>query len=505
MIPSLRKWAFLVVTAAALAVIGCGGTSSSSGNGGTSTSSGSSAGNTTTTGSYQTGAATVNLGSSYGLVYLGFLTGSSRTAGDLYMNIEHLLLNDSNNNISIPNGQVSPIRLHLSGYSFQMATIDVPQSGFNSELFDTTTIVPYSFALEQSNGYVGLNPGDSGYLGVLQASDPPVSGFGGLYPAVTIQPQTRLRTFPGRDTALPLFFDQTMFATDPTGAYAGLVPDPSVAFATNGVGQTLFQDANEPTNNYDFTTSGKAAAHISDMVQFSLASIPASQKPTLTAAKGQAKGSIATHFYVSGDTYALSDDNGSAPGNFQELTTYQGQPIFGKMGQPGSVLSSGFQFGGFPGTYDLTQVNPTDLFNKLAPITSLFGRWRPINNVMNLTQTSFDIIIFPNSNESYTYNSPADVVAIAHSGNTITSIYAGAAYYHGGLGKNPAVAQLYPLSNFVNASTANEVDFALGNFVGPGGTPTQDDPTVRNGTFTYLKGTLPSGFSSSGHFVVFRQ
>jgi hypothetical protein len=501
-IPSLRKWAFFLVTAAAVAIIGCGGSSHSSS---------SSVSSTTGTVS-QPVAATVTLPTTYGLVYVGFLTGAARASGDLYLNVENVILNDTFDGINAQRqNATSPIVMQLNNYNFQMATIDVQLSGINSLLFNYATIVPYSFAVQQPNGYVGLNIGDSGVLPVLQQNEPnnmtSNQMLAPLYGAVQIQPSTRLRVFPGRDSVLPVFFDQTMFAIDGSGDSVGLVPDPNATFQSSGIGQTLFQDTNEPQNSVDPTTSGKIAGYLSDMVQISLANIPASHIPLASQTSlGTNHNYVATDFYLSGDRYAVGSSAVPSPTNtnpnFEELTLDVTQPITGIVGQPGSVLSTQFQFGGFPGTYDLLQQNPS-LFST-SEITSLFGRWRPISSVLNLTQTSFDLIVFPNSNESYTYSNPGDVIAIVHSGNTVKDLYIGYAWYTGGPSGQVAGARVYPLRSFVTASTANEVDFVLSNFAGNG---VLNEPAVRNGTYQITSSTIPTGFptSKTGTFVVFRE
>jgi hypothetical protein len=498
-IPGLRKWAFFCVIAAAVAVIGCGGGGSKSASTSTTTT-GTSSG---TTGSTRAPSATVNLASTDGLVYATFLSGAGRAVGDLYLNVENIILNDSYDGIFINRPQTTPITIHLTSYNLQMATLDVPLAGVNSELFDSATVVPYSFGLEQSNGSVALNPGDPGYLNVLQGNEPSVNSVSGptqaLYSATNITPSTRLRVFPGRDSVLPIFVDQTMFGIDGSGQNVGLIPDPTQPFSSTGIGPTVFSYVNEPTNTADATISGKIAGFLSDMVQLDLSHVPKSDIPTL-----KVSGLPATHFYLTGDRYAMSDDkSGASSGNFEELTLDPTTPIDGKMGQPNTIISTQFQFGNLPGTYDLTASNPTDLTG-LSRITSLFGRWRALTDLANLNSTSFDIIVFPNSNESYTYASPADVIAIAHTGTQITNLYIGSVYYTGGSSKSPAVAQLFPLPAFVQGSVSGEVDYNLSNFTQAGGGYTLNPPSIRNGTYTSAGGALPAGFSSTGTFLVFR-
>lgn len=459
--------------------------------------------------------ATVNLGTSVGLVYVGFLTGAARLQGDLYLNVENIILNDSVNKFTAQRANpTGPIVMQLNNYSFQMTTVDVNQNVANSELFDSATIIPYSFAVEQANGFVGLNLTDPGVLPDLPLNEPTNVTAGGinqpLYADTSLNPSTRLRVFPGRDTVLPVFVDQTMFAIDGTGSYVGLVPDPNVTFNTGGLGPSLFSDTNQPTTN-DPSTSGKIAGYLSDMVQISLANIPAAHLPT--EAQTGFKGAV-TDFYLSGDRYALGSSKVSNPTNtnpnFEELTLDPTAPIDGIVGQPGTVLSTQFQFGSFPGTYDLLQQNPSVF--QTSEITSLFGRWRSIGSLMNLSQTSFDLIVFPNSNESYTYANPADVIALVHGTNAqgqlvVKDVYIGFAWFNSGPKGQVAGAKVYPLSSFVSASTTGEVDFNFNNFTGIGGVATTNEPSIRNGAYSITSSSVPAGFPStkSGEFVVFRE
>jgi hypothetical protein len=484
-----RNWAFLCVAVVGVALFGCGGHSSSSSN--TTT--------TGTTGSSRPASATVSIPNEQtGVAFIDFLSGQGRDAGDLYVNIEDLLVTDSFHQVTDQRNSSSPIRLDLDQYQIQYATIDVNTTGLDSETFDSFTFIPFSFATEQTDGTVALNPSDSGYI----APDPSISA----------NPlPIRLTVFPGRDSIMPVFLSSAMFAQTSAGT-EGFSPQPPVSGT-----QTNFQIVNEPSSG-DPTTSGKIVGFLSDYIQFDIGSSAyVGTRPTLHA------GTVATHFYMSGDGYAESDDpvnpstgdysSATVGGIFEELTYDPTNPVDGNLAQPGALTQTGsstpFPTSNFPGTYSLQQANPTDLTG-LSRITSMYGRWRNIKDLAVLSRTTFDLIIFPNSAESYTKNVPADCVAFTHNGNTITNMYAGFAYFTGSGGGTPE-ANLFPLPYFANPTVftgaTGEVDFDLSSFVNANGTAVSYEPDIRNGLFqvdAHSPSSLPSGFASSGSFVVFR-
>ncbi|HWD41384.1 MAG TPA: hypothetical protein VG944_21245 [Fimbriimonas sp.] len=459
---SLKKWAFGCAAALALAVVGCGGNGSSNSGGGTA---GSTGGTTFPT-------AQVRIpNQQFGLVYVAFLTGQARATGDLYMNLEDATIVDNQLNKQVSRAQLSPVKIHLAAYTLQYVTLDPPEAGLNSEVFDQFLLDPFSFATEQADGSVGLNPGDPGVF----------------LPDQNTLPQsipTRLRVFPGRDSLLPLFVDDSMF---------------SVQNNTGVFDYDQFKAVNMPATANPNTT-GKVVGYLSDYVQFDLSHVPAANVPHLLVS-----GKAATHFYFSGDNYAMSDDGiGQSSGNFEQLTLDPNNPLDGLMAQPNTPLSNQFAFANFPGTYDLRQANPTDL-SGLSKITSLFGRWRKSTDLINFNGSSFDIIILPNTDESYSQANPTDVVAVAHNGSTITNIYAGFAYFNATSGKPKAV--LFPLPGFVNASVSGEVDYDLSDYKSGNGNPVANEPDIRFGSFTLDAGSPnkpPTGFANSGTFVVFR-
>ena|GEM_PF-1652576 len=485
---SLKYWAYLAITSAAIAVIGCGGSGTKSSTSTTSGATGSGPGTT----SGRAVSATVNIpNENLGLVYVSFLTGSGRVPGDLYMNMENVAIYDSYDKIQATRSDFSPLKLHLDAFTLQYAAIDVSTPGVNSYNFDQYIFNPYTFAIEQANNFVGLNPGDTGVFNPDPA--PNQANFPGYAPLPTNIP-CRLTVFPGRDETLPVFLDDTMFSQSTATTYAFNYPQ----FAAVNL---------QPTT--DPTTNQKLVGFLADYLQIDLSHMPVGSLPSLMVS-----GKTATHWYLSGDNYAMSDDpNASTPGNFEQLTLDPSNPLDGYVAQPGQGNVSQSGFGGFPslnfpGTYDLRQANPSDITG-VSKITSLYGRWRSLPSLVNLQNTTFDIIVFPNSAESYTFNQPTDVIAIVHNGadpTQITNMYVGYAYYTGGSGSMTAAANLFPLKSFVTGSTTGIITYDLGSFTGVSGTPTNNEPSIRNGSFSLDAHSAkpPAGFANSGTFLVFR-
>lgn len=502
-----KKWAFMGAAALAAALAGCGGSHSSS----SSSSSGSTSGGS---GSIQSSPATIQVElptPTQSLVYISFLTGAARQAvnGDKYVIVENALIEDTPDNVAAVRSSLSPLTMDLDQYQIQYATIDVPMetAGYNvnSEMFDHFTFNPFAF----------IDPASPVYGNTPPANEVPPN------PVIAETPfPCRLTVFPGRDSILPVYL------TDPMFTYNQSTGQEDPTLATVG-SQTpwLMQVVNEPSTNNP-NTNGKMIGFLSDYIQFDIGST-AWKGVKVTLQGGTGKGNTATHFYMSGDNYAISDDtvgptgdaNSSNGGDFEEFTYDPNNPLDGYMGQPNTPPPAGtntpFPTNNFPGTYNLLELNPQDLTGA-TQITSIYGRWRNIfsnNPPLAVPGTStFDLIVLPNSDESYTLAEPADCVALVHSGTKISNLYVGYCYFTGnpqtGSGTYyPGSAYLYNLSDFQVGATASQVVYGLNAYLNSAAGATNYEPAIRSGSFTLMSGTPPTGFPQKGQigkFIVFR-
>jgi hypothetical protein len=424
------------------------------------------------------------------------------------MVVKNTSIHDSSNNVDAQNSNYSSLDLDLNSYNVQFSNVDVTTSSSipNSESFDLFTLNPYQFGTENSDGSLTTLTPD---------------------PSIASNPlPIRLTTFPGRDSILPVFVDNSMF-TDTGG---------TVSYNSDGE----FSAINMP--------NGKIYGFMSDFVQFSIGThywLGGSSNPLPTLVNSTGNGT-ATHFYLSGDAYAFSDDkiydqawpkgttvpsyiNTSSPpsgfqigdgvsgvsGTFEELTLNATTPYDGYMAQPNTPPPTGnstpFPTANFPGTYDLLQANPTDITG-ISKIVSTYGRWRNIESMAGLSNTTFDILVFPNSSDLFTENTPADAVGFSHQvtsyGVVVTNLYVGYAFFTGN-GSDTPVCRLYPLNQFIQGSTTGEIDYDLTKLTTASGASSSDNRSIRNGTYTYNKSesggdALPAGFLSTGTFAVFR-
>lgn len=254
----LRKWAFLISTVAAVAVIGCGG-------GGGGTSNGSGGGNNGGGGNLSS----VNLPAVPGLVSFQYLTGQGRAPNSLVAKIDDITLTDVDNQI-VDDPLTVNLQLGLNVYSNAIGNVDVPVAvGANSRVFN-------QFELKIST----LSDGNVTYTGPggQNAID---TNFDATFLAQT-----------GRQTILPVLLDDQMITVDISG---------NPVLDTN-----LFQ-----SSNYD-PIANRMLGFYSDYVQFDLSGMATSSKPSLSG------GSIANRVYFSGDNIAISE--GGSNGVIEVLT-----------------------------------------------------------------------------------------------------------------------------------------------------------------------------------------
>lgn len=473
----LRKlaWAF---AAAAVVVIGCGG------GGGGSSSNGSTNGTTngTTTGSF------VKLPSNApGQVAVSFLTGALRSPNDMTAVISRVVLRDAFGEVEKP---INPdLRLLLNGYTHQISYVSAITT--NSRFF--TNFLLQVDRVEFDNG-----SGTDVY--------PP----SGTQPLVEVEYPASIRALPGRMTSVVVRLDDTMF---------------DLAAATLEPPEPIFQDdlwrlANleeNPVQGID-TLNGTLA----DYVMFDLSGMSSLDRPQLSG--GGAAGKV----YFSGDFAAVS--SGGNSGTFEVLTPlgFRSGNFTGIVNLPNPTGNS-LPFG----TYFLTQPDPREPDPETAnQITALQGIYYQLADVVG-GLSSFEMISFPRSREREVLDnqsgqnvlrelSAQDVILIQRSGNTITQMYFGEIDFGTNLG-DPATIRAYPIGQIDDGDAMNEIEGTVSGFKDVNGNAISisvGDPNVRatniqkigSGTFTLQSGTdviyggpLPSGFPSTGRFLVFRK
>lgn len=462
----LRKWA-LWFAATAVVVAGCGGSDNGGSSGG-----GSGGGGVFTRGPVPNFPAGER---DYGQVFVYILTGQGRAPGNLYAVFSDLDITDDFGSVRYLSGQ--PIGVNLSQYTPDnnlrlLVPFTSTTATANSRFFQEFPLRPQRFVVEGSGGTPDFGPGN----GAAITSFPSPLG---TYPS-------RIRAFPGRDTFIPLFLDDAVFT----------VSGSSIAFD-----DAQFRTLNLPSTD-DPATSDRIVGTLSDFVRFDISALAAADRPNLAGISNPAvAGAPATHVFFSGDSYAIG--SGGATGAFEVLTLDPTSPLEGTFR---TAPSTGFSGTAFPNTYSLRQPNPTDLDpdpTTVSRITSLYGRFRTEAQVFTSGSLStFDVILFPNSQESYNATRPGDLVAIQRNASgTIVNFYFGEANLTDGR------FVLYPIRNIVSASPDDGITGSFSGLLNRNGLATLDEPSVRSGTWTFDAGqsTIPGSFPNTGVFSVFRR
>jgi hypothetical protein len=248
-------------------------------------------------------------------------------------------------------------------------------------------------------------------------------------------------------------------------------------FFDDGSGTVQFNVAEFQLRNLD--PQGFINSFFSDYVAFDISNMPTSERPQLTT------GEFATRVYFSGDDTAISA--GGQSGKFEVLTLDATQPIMGSYG-PQNVLQ------GTPGTYNLEQVDPTDL-SGISRITSIHGIWRDLNTVITGV-SDFEMITFPKNADT----AEQDLVIVQRSGGVITGLYFGFVNF------DERKFRAYPIKNVVDASAEGELTGTVTGLMTANGSSTVSLDSTRYGQYSFDAGqTLPAGFQNTGTFIVFRK
>lgn len=456
----LRKWiGYVAGTSALVWMIGCGGsglggdttsTATTATTGSTSTATTATTGSTSTATTATTGSTATGTTSGTPSVTIGqflnfkqndpfisffFLTGQGR-APDPVIATLHRVAVSKTGGATFAEPLAAAINLQLNGYFTQLKNVDVtPYPGTGaSYLFDSYNLNIDSM---QFGTHVISN----------QNGDAVVQDF---IPA-------NIRVRPGRQTIVPLFIDDSMFAD-------------------GGSTVTYNRDA-LIARNVDPDT-GAIDGFLSDYVRFDISGIP--NKPLLS------DGTPASRIYFSGDNIALSA--GGTSGLFNVLDP--------------SVINSGHfdppvDIAGTltPGTYTVLQDDPRPV-SALAKIASLQGIYREYTDVTK-NLGSFNVIVFPDSFDNL---DSYDLVMFSRDANgVITQMYFGAADLKGN------IFSAFPLTDLIDGSTTGEIDGTLTGLLDANGNATTTPSAVRIGTINITSGTVDPNFKSTGQFFVFSQ
>lgn len=463
----MRKWAFLY-SAAAIAVIGCGG----SGNGSSHSSGGGGGGGTKNNGSIAIRLSSLTT-TPPGAIEVAYLTGQGRAPGDLTAVVQRVLFQDSYGEVTNPLAPQTDCV--LSGFQNNVVHLDVSfaqATGVPSRLFTSFQLDFLQFNQETDS------PVQGDYIVLTK----PV-GFPKTYPA-------SVRVFPGRTTSLPVFIDDSMFTVD--------AANPQQVDYT----ESQFLLANGATS------SNPMQGFLSDFVSFNLNKVPANAVPTLVPTVTGVPSSPAVRVFFSGDVYAVSSASSGAP-NFEALALDPTMPIGGNLGPAGTLTGPG---GTLPhaGTYSLLQLNPTDL-TQTAHVVAMQGIWREHSTVLTqstgkaLAAGSY-VVTFPSSSD----NNVQEMVAFVQDGTvTSTGVPNISNLYYGFIDMDALTFSLYPVIDIMTGATAGGLTGTVGQMYTKQGATTAAPDLVRSGVYSFntSDGSLAAATTAglkNGTFFVFR-
>jgi hypothetical protein len=392
---------------------------------------------------------TVNLNQNFGTVQFTYLTGQGRAPGDLVAVVRRQEVSDQFGTVRT---QLSdPLSLPLEEFVLGQRDLNIPFTGQSVRLFE-------NYKLEFS-GFLEEDLDSEGNPSYIERTPPAAETF----PA-------RIRVLPGRFTSLPVLLDGGMFSLN----------DDQVVF-----NEEQFRLRNNIPSETDVLRT-----YFSDYVSFDLTAMPASERPVLS------NGATADQLFISGDNYAIGSG-----GRIEVLTLDSAEPIVGTFGPEGTQ-------GGreTPGTYNLTQVDPSDL-SGIARITAAAGQWKSAGRAFSGAGT-FEFILFPTSRDEAPDSTDPDGIQPDRD-QELALVQRNAAgqvtaFYFGYADLDEGTFTAYPIRNLVDAGVSGEITGTLSNFQGPNGGATTSFDLVRRGTFQFT-GSPATGMPADGTFVVYRK
>jgi len=459
---NLLKWS-AAASALAIALIGCAGSDGTSG--------GTGGGATGTNGGLFPTVASANLPDAPGYAQISFLTGAGRAPNNS-ATIRRVALSDTFG--TAETSLQAEKLLVFTNYNSQILPLNIP-----------------SVLGQPSRNFTQLQFDFVSYT----AAD------GSVFDTITGLPRTMtadLRVFPGRQSHIPIFFDQDVITV-------GVV---------DGVPTASLDVDHFNAINFAVGDTQVVRSILSDYVSFDISSMADSKKPPLS------DGSLATRMFFSGDSYALaSSDPYIAVADFEQLIPAgQSQVIVGRCAGPASIPSGNGSVSTTPGTYSLLQVDPTDITNPIPRrISGLQGTWkehfrqsRTNGGILDIGYLrnvhTFEAIAIPGSEDGARQDVifVSQTLAVQADGTTRTTINE---LYWGYVDYEARTIAIYPAANLPSISAdlnlAGEVTGTIGNQYNSGGTITNSTSQTRFADFTLS--SPPVGFPASGTIVVLRR
>jgi hypothetical protein len=392
---------------------------------------------------------TVNLDEEFGTIQFTYLTGQGRAPGDLVAVVRSQSVQDQFG--AVTTELSDPLSLPLEEFVLGQRNLNIPFTGQSVRLFETFKLEFSGFLEEDIDGN-----GD------------PV--FNDRIPPETETFPARIRVLPGRFTSLPVLLDGGMFSLEGE--------------------QVVFDKEQFRLRNNIVSETDPLRTYFSDYVSFDLSAMPASERPVLS------NGTTADRIFLSGDNYAIGTN-----GRIEVLTLDSNEPIVGTFGLENTQ-------GGrdTPGTYNLTQVDPSDL-SGIARITAAAGQWRSDTRSFS-GMGAFEFILFPTSrDEAPDATDPNGIQPDRDQELALVQRNAAGqvtAFYFGYADLDAGTFTAYPIRNLVDAGVSGEVTGTLSGFTNANGSATASFDLVRRGTFQF-EGAPGNGIPASGTFVVFRK
>ena len=450
----MKKWALLFGVAAI--VIGCGGGGGGGGNGG-GNGAGNGGGNNGGNGG---GGSTIQVAfpNVNGVISTLFLPGGGRDIDNSTAVLKTIIFQDGTANP--PQTNLAPeVNLRLDQYNPQQINVQVPAKGLASRVFGVLTVNILRLIFD--DGSTAVPPNE-------------------VFPDTTVDgpnsPTLTARVFPGRTTTVPLYLSTLMFDVTATGVK---------------LNRDLFRAYNVPAGQTTFS------GVLSDCLSFDISNV--ATKPQFPA--GSALPTEADHVHFTGDFAALSIggfNTGEVNGRWSVIGN--SSLVEGVCAGPTTIPGvGGDQLIPF-GTYYFRQADPRQTpDNPMAPITAMTGTWHNYTDMLSSMGT-FEFVTMPSSSDD---NKQWAIIFVRDGAGNITNMYFGGMSLNGASGADFGTNSfvVFPISQLGVAAPdpALALRGSFSNISLVNGIP-------RSGTYKFdTNQVLPSGFFSTGRFLVYRR